>query len=77
MNLPPALKVSTMVGILVGVALAVAAGIGGSYLLAAIGAACALRLLAYYVRGRRARNVLPNESQLSRLRQRWRARRGL
>ena len=67
MNLPPAIKVLTITGVIVGVVLAVAASIDGSYFLAALGAVCALRLVIYYVRGRRSPKILPNESYIMRL----------
>jgi O-antigen/teichoic acid export membrane protein len=67
MNLPPAIKVLTITGVVVGVALAVAASIDSSYWLAVIGAVCALRLVIYYVCGRRSPKILPNESYIRRL----------
>jgi hypothetical protein len=67
MNLPPVIKVLTIIGVIVGVVLAVAASIDSSYFLAAIGAACALRLVIYYVCGRRSPKILPNESYITRL----------
>jgi hypothetical protein len=67
MNLPPAIKMLTITGVIVGVVLAVAASIDSSYFLAAIGAACALRLVIYYIRGRRSLKPLSNESYIARL----------